>query len=1062
MADKDLTFRRARQHIPLLEAWMLSDIRPLALEMFETNEHLTAKEAERGPWKRVKPGTRWGKPWSSAWFRFPVAVPREWQGRTVVVRFRSGEGLAFRQGVPWQGLDPNHQLIVVAEEAKGGERETILVESGASGPFGRFEGPVAIEHAELAIYNRNFAHLVFEMQTLLDLAEKLPLDHALRAQILLALNRALEAIDRVLRFPKGKSIEPYFVAREKVYGRIPEAPGLETLATPDEVEAAARAARKELSAVQKSARNPYQPNLWTVGHAHIDLIWLWPLAEAIRKCGRTWSTQLRLCEEFPDYVFTASQGCQYAYCKQRYPELLAGIHQAVKKGQWEPLLSMWVESDCIINGGESLVRQFLWGVRWSLEEFGSVGEVVWLPDAFGYCAQLPQIMRRAGMRYFSTTKMWWNDTNAPPMTSFWWQGIDGSRILTHFPIGYGRSMRAGDLRQYPSYNREPERVKDLLYIYGYGDGGGGPERRQVHLATSALRNQQGCPPTKPACVSDFFRRLERYGDQLPTWVGEHYNEFHRGVYTTQARTKRGNRLGEAALREAELWASVAQVSFGDEVPKDKLDEAWELLLRNQFHDVLPGSSINIVYAEVEADYERLIKQASEVRQRALKAIATKVDTSGEGEPVLVFNPLSWPRSGVVALPLRSRSAVHVIGSEGEAVPHQVTRRGRERKILIRAENVPACGYALFRILHGGATKPDDRLAIRTDRVETPYFRITLDRAGRLTRLFDKRVGRQVLPRGQRANELLLFSDLPTNIFNDAWDISPEYRVNFRELDKPAEIVVTESGPVRATLRIRRHFGGSSLEQDIHFYEHLPRIDFVTRVDWQESHKLLKVAFPVDLDNPRANYEIQFGHLERPVHTNTSWEAARFEVPAQKWADLGEPGYGLSLLNDCKHGYDVCEGALRLSLLRAPKGPDSSADMGKHTFTYSIWPHPGDFRESGTIRAAYELNFPLQALVTQAHKGVLPLRHSWLSAEPSGVIVEAVKPAEDGKGLIVRLYEAHGARAEVRVSFGFEVGGVGEVDLIERPVTAMRLRAGTLQFTIRPFEIRTFRVKPKKG
>lgn len=1069
MAVADPALARARSHIPLLSAWVLSDVRPIEVEMFETDDHLTVDQAREGKWQKVRPGTRWGKPWSSAWFRLNVAVPEEWKGRTAVLRFASGQGLLFRDGKPYQGLDENHDLVILADPVKGGERETILIESGASGMFGRFGGPLAVEHADLAVYNRDFQHLVFEMEALADLAGDLPVDDHLRRQILRALNRALDAVDAVLRFPKGLAAEPYFHGTAATYGETPGVPALETLATPDEIAEAAAAARGELADVQRPARVPYLPTLWAIGHAHIDLAWLWPLDETIRKCGRTWSTALRLCEEFPEYVFVASQGCEYHYTRERYPHIYRQILDRVKQGQWEPLISMWVESDCIVNPGESLVRQFLWGIRFSEREFGSAREVVWLPDAFGYCAQMPQIMRRAGMKYFCTTKMWWNDTNDPPMTSFWWQGLDGTKILTHFPNNYNNRVAGADVLRYLRYNREPDRVRDLLYIYGYGDGGGGPSRKQIHLVTAGLKNQQGLPPVKAAPVGDFFRRLERYGPDLPTWVGEHYNEFHRGTYTTQARTKRGNRLGEAALREAELW-SMAAATRGRPVPTKALGRAWELLLHNQFHDILPGSSIGQVYERARGDYAQIFETADATRNEAQEALAQAIDTSGPGEAVVVFNGLSWFRGGIVELPAPAAGTVHVADAAGRAVPQQTIGRGADRRLLFVAEDVPACGHAVYRLLPGRPA-PSPRpsrsegeegcLTGDASRVETPFLSVELDGAGRFTRLFDKGAAREVLPKGARANALLFFSDLPTSIGNDAWDINTDYRRSVRELDA-AEVRVVEEGPVRVTLHVIHRFGGSVLEQDIRFYAHTPRIDFVTRVDWHEMHKMLKVAFPVDLDNPRATYEVQFGHLERPVHGNTSWEQARFEVPAQKWADLAEPGYGLSLLNDCKHGYDVAEGALRLTLLRAPKKPDSSADLGAHEFTYSVLPHAGDFRQAGVVRAGYDLEFPLRSVQTAAHGGEMPARHSWLTVEPAGVIVESVKPAEDGEGLVVRLYEAHGARADVTVAFGFDAARVEEVDLVERRLAGVRLARRTIRFTLRPFEIRTFRVTWKES
>jgi alpha-mannosidase len=389
------------------------------------------------------------------------------------------------------------------------------------------------------------------------------------------------------------------------------------------------------------------------------------------------------------------------------------------------------------------------------------------------------------------------------------------------------------------------------------------------------------------------------------------------------------------------------------------------------------------------------------------------------------------------------------------VLQQRTGRGKRARLLIWADNVPACGYAVYHLVPDRGPRPSNVLSVASDRIETPFHSVRMDRAGRLSRLFDKRAGREVLPAGKRANTFTLFNDLPIEVTSDAWDIDKHYRDVFQVLDGPAEIRVVEKGPVRATIRVKRSFSGSSLEQDIRFYAKSPRIDFETRVDWHEANKLLKVAFPVDLNNPRATYEVQFGHVERPVHENTSWESAKYEVPAQKWANVGEPGFSLSLLNDCKYGYDVADGALRLSLLRATKGSDCEADIGRHAFTYSLWTQAGDFRQGDTVRASYELNAPLHSVTAASHAGSLPSRFCWLETLGENTVVETVKPAEDGKGVICRVYEAFGARGTVRLRFGFGISRAREVDLVERPIRDVTVRGDGIRFTIRPFEIRSF-------
>ena len=1060
MSVIDPAYVRATEHIPLLSDWVFSDPRALDVQMFETEQQLSLREARRGLWRPVEPGATWGKAWSYAWFRLRVAIPREWKGQTVALRFRSGHGLAFRSGQPAQGLDDEHDFLILADPARGGEREEIFIESGACETFGKFFGPHPVR-ASLAIYNRSFQHTAFEMQALLDMAEKLPPEDPLRVQIVHSLDRALDAVERVLRFPKGPAIENVFADRVKLHGRTAVDPLIQTLATPAEIATAARKARAELAAVQKPASVPYLPTLHAVGHSHIDLLWQWPLEETIRKCGRTWSTALALMREFKDYQFLASQACEYALCQEHYPDLFARVRRAIRAGRWEAAVSMWVESDCMTNGGESLVRQFLWGIRWSERVLGAVTDVVWVPDSFGFCAQLPQIMRRCGLRYFASSKMWWNDTNKPPFASFWWQALDGSRILTHFMGGYCRVPSGGDLLEEPRRNiqsQQSDLTRDLLYVYGLGDGGGGPTRKMLHLITTALRHQQGLPPVQPSKASTFFHRLERHSARLPVWVGEHYNEFHRGTYTTQARTKRGNRHGEAALREAEIWSSFAAAATGFKIPRSRLQSAWRLLLKNQFHDVLPGSSIRRVYDVAHRDYEEIQREAGQVRLAAFKALAARIDTRGPGRPFIVFNPLSWIRSDAVELEWGGGPARHAVDGNGRPLLQQVIGTRSARRLLVWLESIPACGYTVVWMVPGRPPAHASELAVTPRSVRTPYHDVRLDKAGRFTRLFDRAARRESVPAGQTANRLLLFNDLPSTLSLDGWDLNAHYRNIARELDAAERVEVVEAGPVRAALRVQHRFGASTLEQFIRFHARSPRLDFVTRVDWHESHKLLKVAFPADLNNPRATYEVPFGHVERSVHTNTSWETARFEVPAMKWADLSEPGWGLSLLNDGKHGHDVFEGALRLSLLRAPKRPDTEADVGPQEFTYSLWLHAGDFRQGGTVRAAYELNQPLRAVSVGRHEGDLPPSESALAVEGEGVVVETLKPAEDGKGLIVRAYEAYGQRHAARIRFGFPAARAEETDLVERPLKNVPVKDQAIAFTIRPFEIRTFRLQ----
>lgn len=1056
-------FLRLTEHLPLLADWAFTPIAPVTCGLLEPARTIDVRAAMRARFTPVTSATRWGRAFQTVWFKVSLSIPQAWRGRTVALRFKSGHGLLFRDGRPWQGLDDEHEFAIVADPARGGERETLFIEAGASERFGKFTGPHGVS-ASLAIYNRSFVHVTQEMGTLLDIAGKLAVEHPLRRQIVRALNKAMDAVEAGLRFAKdGEFLQSRFAARAAMFGQPTSAPSVQSLATPEEIDRAARAARAELAVVQRPARVPYLPTVHAIGHGHIDHLWQWPLDETIRKCARTWSTALRLGKEFPGYVFLASQAGQYELVRQHYPAVFDGIVRAIRAGQWEPMTRLWLESDCMIATGEGLVRQLLWGTRWSRERLGGAvpSPIGWLPDSFGYCAQLPQILRRSGVPFFASSKMWWNDTNEPPHSSFRWRALDGSAVLAHFQRGYGRPFTGGDLVNEPANNKQSDVVNDVLYVYGHGDGGGGPSRQMAHFATKALRNQQGLPPIRPSTAAEFFRRLSRSAGELPQRTGELYNEFHRGTYTVQGAIKRGSRHGDVGLREAELWGCLAGVLVGFAMPADRLRRAWDLLLKSHFHDALAGSCIGSVHEGICADLAEVLASADAMRQSAMAAIAQRVEWSGPGRAVVVFNPLSWTRGGLVEVPLAGRRLAHLVNAAGEVLPQQIAGDGAHRRIVAWIADAPACGYVTVGLVAGSVPASASKasaIRIRGRRVTTPFHDIQIDPAGRFTRFYDRRAKRETLPRGRTANNLLVFNDLPAELGLETWDLDANYRNLVRELDSPADVRIVENGPARAVVRVRRRFGQSSLTQDIVFCPHSPRIDFVTRVDWRESHKLLKVSFPVDLDNPRARYEVQFGHVERPVTTNTSWEGAMFETPAQQWADLAEPDFGLSLLNDCKHGYDVFDGALRLSLLRAPKQNDPAADIGPHEFVYSAWLHQSDVNGGGTICAGHELNQPMRvAIPTAKPAGTLPASQSLIASDRASVIVHTLKPAEDGHGLVLRVFESAGVRAACRVSLGLPIARAEEVNLVEDAAGPVRLADGALRVNIRPFQIRSFRI-----
>ncbi len=894
----------------------------------------------------------------------------------------------------------NRSDVLLCERAEGGEEFEVVVEAGANGPFGRFRGPHAFGGVELAAVNEDVVRFYYDAWTLIENARVQGDSSPWRARVTRVASKAVDEFD-------------YQAADDEA------------------VNESARRAREALRELDGCAAARSWPRAVAVGHAHIDVAWLWPLAETVRKCARTFGNQLRLMEEYDEFVFVQSQAQLYEYTRERYPELYERIKKAFARGQWELTGGMWIESDCNLVSGESMIRQFLLGQKLFREDFGAEPETVWLPDVFGYAGSLPQIFRRCGMKHFLTQKLCWSNYTQFPHHTFQWEGIDGTRILTHFPPAntYNGNCRPEQmLRQVEAY-AERDRCPALLYVYGFGDGGGGPTREMLEL----LRRQkdvEGLPRATCGKAADFFRELEEGSSDLPVWRGELYLEFHRGTYTTQARVKRDNRRAELLLRSAEMLRAFAGL------PQKPLEEAWKTALRNQFHDVLPGSSIPWVYQDSRAEFARARSIARKAKDQAVRKLF------GESGDVVVFNPLSWGRTGVVALPGKGAKGYLC---RGEPACVQKVEGG----MLLEARDIPSCGYAAFKPTSAEVEFPNE-LTAEERLLENRFFRVEFDSDGLISRILDKRAGREVSLEGARGNALELYEDLPAN--PDAWDIEEQHRTMGRVVRELDEARVVERGPLRAKLRQLRRFSRSRAEQDVVLYRDVPRIDFVTRVDWRERRRLLKVAFPVAVNSEFATYEIPFGCIRRPTHTNTLADRAMFEVPARFWADLSEEGYGVALLNDCKYGYDVHGNVMRLSLLRATTHPDPAADLGEHVFTYSLLPHEGNFARGGVVYAGHELNCSLEVY------GGSPGRseRSFVSVEPPSLIVSAVKPAEDGSGVVVRLYEPHGARGEVELTLDGDCSRAVLCDCLEREEKELRLEGGSVRLAFRPFEIVTMK------
>jgi alpha-mannosidase len=951
--------------------------------MFVRGEPIGYADAIGRKFAPVEVGDPWGPPWSTTWFHVKGQVPAQWTGQTVVAVFDLGfiestgftcEALAWKDGRPWRGVDPHHRRLPITGsevdfylEAAANPKATTEGRDPAPSMIALRESPdpaFTLRQAELRILDDQVRKVAIDFKVLVELAQALP-EGDRRSDI----HRALDL------YASGHDPAAFDAVMS----------------------------RPSTSSHQVSA----------VGHAHIDTAWLWPLREARRKCARSFSTALALMDEYPDFHFACSQPAQYEWMKESYPEIFEGIKRKVAAGQWEPVGSMWVEADCNLPSGEALVRQLLHGKRYFMQEFGYETKELWLPDVFGYPASLPQLIAESGGDYFLTQKLSWNEINKPAHHTFMWEGIDGTRIFTHFPPAdtYNGSFSANEVVRSAIDFKDHEHSSHSLYLYGWGDGGGGPEPDMIESARR-LANLEGAPCVELSSASGFFAAASGEAHELTTWVGELYFERHRGTYTSQSRTKRLNRRAEHALREAEMWS----VATGGDYPAAELDFAWKQVLINQFHDILPGSSIDWVYEEAERDLAAVVEVATGITTRA------KASLAGGGDKLVVFNPNSHARREVFDL--------------------------GDRRQMVEA---PACGWATQ---DDADDTPTESVAVSDHAMENDILRVEWDEHGLLTSIWDKQASCEVLADGARGNLLQLHDDNPKHF--DAWDIDIDYLKSSVDLTELASQQVEITGGLRGAVRFTREFGASRFTQRMVLDAHSRVLRFECEMDWQEEHKLLKVAFPVAVRSPRATYEIQFGHVERTTHTNTSWDQARFEVCGHRWADLGEAGYGVALINDCKYGYDIRGSVMRLSLLRAPTHPDPRADRGRHRFTYALLPHPGDFREAGVIAAAEDLNAPLSIV-----RGNLPAgdRRSLVEVDKQQIVVEAIKRGEDSNATILRLYEAWGGRCKARLRTTLPASRAFVCDLLEREREEVAVRDGAIDVELAPFKILTLKLEP---
>lgn len=1003
---------RLRHWTATLQKDFYTPLGEILLEGFPTYSHLTPQEAGQQSFTPVKEGDAWGNEWEYLWLRGEIVLPAQAVGEMIVMDLNpGGESTLFVNGssygtyragwvtVPHHFMEDNY----LTENGEEGQRYSLLMESYGghyfpesavgsccTGPVipGDYQDPLAgklrkvLGKNTFGIWNEDAYQLWMDVKTLTEVMEDLGQGSLRGAKIARALQEFTLTVDFEQAAPQRR--EDY------------------------------RKARALLKKAMECENGSTAPTFYGIGNAHLDVVWLWPLAETERKVARTFAAQLRLIDKYPEYRFLQSQPQTYDMCKKHYPELYDRIKAAIKKGGWIAEGAMWVEPDTNMTSGESLVRQLIHGMKYFKEELGVDCEILWLPDTFGYSAVLPQLLKSCGIKYLVTQKIFWsyNEGDQFPYHYFTWRGMDGSEIASYLPTDYTYTTNPKKLNQVWENRVQKDDMDKFLLPFGYGDGGGGPSRDYIEFALRE-KNLEGCPKVVMADPKQIFKDLEAEGGPENTYVGELYFTAHRGVYTSQAAVKWGNRKSELSLREGELWASAA-IADGLRYPYSEMDEAWKKVLLNQFHDILPGSSIARVYQEALVLHKQAIETGEKLAAQAQKSL------SGEGGDLLAFNSLSWERNAVVTLP-----------------------DGGYAKVKL-----PSCGYGE---VSKEALPVEEAVRVQVNNgaeLENGLVKAVFDHEGHLVSFILKATGREFA--GGAMNKFLLYKDVPRTF--DAWDVDSMYEKQLVESGTVVSLELAESNPYRCAILIRKKIGNSIISQRVSLDSGSIRVEFDTTVEWEELHRLLKVSFPMNVRATEGINEMQYGFVKRPAHRSRHYDKDRFEVCNHRYTALCDEGHGAAVLNDCKYGVSMLENTVNLTLLRASASPELAADNGTHRFTYAFTAWEGSFLSSPVVRQGYELNVPVT--LTQG----IARRKSFFSVDAENIIIDTVKPAEDGSGdVIVRLYESKNADSDCVLEWNLPFDSASLCNLLEADSQPMETSGGSASLSFHPFQVKTVRL-----